>query len=101
MCLLCSGPENPKQEAIVEAFMHAWTAYKRYAWGHDELKPISRGWQEWMGVALTMVDSLDTMYIMGLKDGKKGRITITRSSAFKPPSLITFFTHGILDVLMI
>lgn len=64
-CLV--GPQNEQQKAIVEAFMHAWSAYKRYAWGHDELKPVSRGWQEWMGVGLTLVDSLDTMWIMGLK----------------------------------
>ena len=63
------GPRNKEQEAIVDAFMHAWTAYKRYAWGHDELKPVSRGWQEWMGIGLTLVDSLSTMWIMGLKDG--------------------------------
>ena len=49
--------------------MHAWNAYKRYAWGHDELKPVSHGWQEWFGIGLTIVDSLDTMWIMGLKDG--------------------------------
>ena len=68
--LLCaSGPSNGRQKAVVDAFVHAWTAYKTYAWGHDELKPLSRGWQEWMGVALTMVDSLDTMYMMGLKQG--------------------------------
>ncbi len=49
--------------------MHAWNAYKKYAWGHDELKPVSHGWQEWFGIGLTIVDSLDTMWIMGLKEG--------------------------------
>ena len=54
----------------MKAYMHAWNAYKRYAWGHDELKPVSHGWQEWFGIGLTIVDSLDTMWIMGLKDGE-------------------------------
>lgn len=65
-----AGPKNKQQDAVVDAFMHAWKAYKKYAWGHDELKPVSHGWQEWMGVGLTLVDSLSTMWIMGLKDGE-------------------------------
>jgi len=68
MCVY-SGPANDRQKAVVQAFMHAWSAYKKYAWGHDELKPITKFWQEWMGVGLTIVDSIDTMYIMGLNDG--------------------------------
>ena len=63
------GPENNRQKAVVEAFMHAWTGYKTHAWGHDELKPLTKGWKEWFGVGLTIVDSLDTMWIMGLNDG--------------------------------
>ena len=23
-------------------FLHSWRAYERYAWGHDELRPISK-----------------------------------------------------------
>jgi len=53
----------------VQAFLHAWSAYKKYAWGHDELKPVTKFWQEWMGVGLTIVDSIDTIYIMGLHHG--------------------------------
>lgn len=64
-----SGPDNERQRRVVEAFQHAWDAYKRHAWGHDELRPISRGFKEWFHVGLTLVDSLDTMYIMGLTKG--------------------------------
>jgi len=66
---VCSGPANEQQQAVVRAFLHAWSAYKKYAWGHDELKPITQSWQEWMGIGLTIVDSIDTMYIMGLHHG--------------------------------
>jgi ER degradation enhancer, mannosidase alpha-like 2 len=47
----------------------SWNAYKRYAWGHDELLPLSRGYRDWYGVpfAMTAVDSLDTLIIMGLQ----------------------------------
>lgn len=64
-----AGPTNDRQRAIVEAFRHAWTGYKKFAWGHDNLKPISEGYSEWFGLGLTIVDSIDTIYIMGLKEG--------------------------------
>jgi len=60
---------NDQQRAVVQAFLHAWSAYKKYAWGHDELKPLTKTYQEWMGIGLTIVDSIDTMYIMGLQKG--------------------------------
>src|SRR6185503_5530575 len=25
---------------VREDFLHAWNGYKKYAWGHDELKPL-------------------------------------------------------------
>lgn len=52
-----------------EAFKHAWKGYKDYAWGHDELKPISKSFGEWFGLGLTLIDALDTMWIMDLKEG--------------------------------
>ena len=64
------GPTNQQQEAVVNAFKHAWAAYKKYAWGKDELMPLTKGHSTWFNLGLTMVDSLDTMYIMGLKEGE-------------------------------
>lgn len=63
------GPANIRQRQVVSAFQHAWKGYRDYAWGRDELKPISKGWINWLGVGVTIIDSLDTMWIMGLKDG--------------------------------
>ncbi|CAL1536742.1 unnamed protein product [Lymnaea stagnalis] len=60
--------QSARQKEIVSAFKHAWAAYKKYAWGHDELHPISKTSTEWFGTGLTLVDSLDTMVIMGLKE---------------------------------
>jgi len=65
-----SGPTNERQEKVVEAFLHAWKGYKDYAWGHDHLKPISKTYNDWFHLGLTIIDSLDTMYIMGLKNGQ-------------------------------
>jgi Glycosyl hydrolase family 47 len=51
-------------------FLHAWEGYKRYAWGHDELIPVSRAAKDWYAESLWMtpIDALDTMLIMGLND---------------------------------
>ncbi len=56
-------------ETVKKEFRHAWSAYKSYAWGHDELKPLSKGARDWYGTSLLMtpVDALDTMILMGLK----------------------------------
>lgn len=66
---LLGGPKNERQKAVVNALKHAWNGYKRYAWGHDHLKPISMQSSEWIKCGLTIVDSLDTIIIMGLKEG--------------------------------
>lgn len=48
--------------------LHAWRAYERLAWGHDELRPLSRAPRDWYGESLLMtpVDSLDTLLLAGL-----------------------------------
>ena len=49
-------------------FLHAWNGYKKYAWGHDDLKPLSKTHHDWYAEPLLMtpVDALDTMILMGL-----------------------------------
>jgi hypothetical protein len=63
---------NPQAaERVRQEFLHAWNGYKQYAWGHDELMPLSKSYHDWYGVPLLMtpVDALDTMILMGL-DGQ-------------------------------
>lgn len=58
-----------RQAAVKEAFIHAWSGYKEHAWLKDEVAPISGGYvNTFAGWAATLVDSLDTLLIMGLKD---------------------------------
>ena len=56
-------------ERVKAEFLHAWNGYKKYAWGNDDLKPLSKSHHNWYAEPLLMspVDGLDTMYIMGLK----------------------------------
>jgi ER degradation enhancer, mannosidase alpha-like 2 len=62
--------DKPKIAAqIKQEFLHAWNGYKKYAWGHDDLKPLSKSYHDWYAEPLLMtpVDSLDTMILMGFK----------------------------------
>ncbi|KAK0659653.1 Mannosyl-oligosaccharide alpha-1 [Lasiodiplodia hormozganensis] len=55
-------------EQIKGEFIHAWTGYKEHAWLKDEVAPISGETRDTFGGwAATLVDSLDTLWIMDLK----------------------------------
>ena len=47
----------------------SWNAYKQYAWGYDELQPVSRKGKNWHAQSLLMtpVDTLDTLLLIGAK----------------------------------
>ncbi|HZD92718.1 MAG TPA: glycoside hydrolase family 47 protein, partial [Candidatus Sulfotelmatobacter sp.] len=66
-------------------FLYAWNAYKQYAWGHDELKPLSKSHHDWYNgrLLMTPVDALDTMVLMGLTDeANKTREYIAKNLSF-------------------
>ena len=57
-----------KQAAIKDAFVRSWHGYKKYAWMQDELSPISGQFRNpFCGWAATLVDSLDSLWIMDMK----------------------------------
>ncbi|QPG96609.1 hypothetical protein C2857_004724 [Epichloe festucae Fl1] len=60
---------NARKEAVRKAFIKSWNAYKHYAWGQDELMPLSgKGKTTFSGWSAQLVDALDSLWIMGLKD---------------------------------
>ena len=46
----------------------AWKGYKSFAWGMDELQPNSKRGHDWFKMGLTIIDTLDTAYLMGETD---------------------------------
>ena len=55
--------------AVKSSFEHSWAGYKAHAWMQDELSPLDGGSaQAFGGWAATLVDTLDTLWIMGMKD---------------------------------
>ncbi|XP_036770681.1 mannosyl-oligosaccharide 1,2-alpha-mannosidase IC isoform X2 [Manis pentadactyla] len=61
-----------QREKIKEMMQFAWQSYKRYAMGKNELRPLTKdGYEGNMFGGLsgaTVIDSLDTLYLMELKE---------------------------------
>lgn len=57
-----------RQVRVKEEFLKAWMGYKKHAWMHDELQPVSGRYRNpFCGWAATLVDTMDTLWIMGLE----------------------------------
>lgn len=72
--------------SVKKEFLHAWEGYKKYAWGHDDLKPLSKTYRDWHApetVLMTPVDALDSLYLLGFtKEADKTRKYITANLNF-------------------
>jgi mannosyl-oligosaccharide alpha-1,2-mannosidase len=56
-----------KLETIKSVFQRSWDGYREYAWLQDELSPVSGKYRNpFAGWGATLVDSLDTLWIMGM-----------------------------------
>ena len=70
---------DQKRDAVKKMMVHAWRNYVRYAWGYDELDPLrERGSSSpifgFANIGATIVDSLDTLHVMGMvKEFKAAR----------------------------
>lgn len=59
---------DARSEAVRDVFKRCWGSYKDRAWTKDELAPISGGAKDTFGSwGATLVDSLDTLWIMNMK----------------------------------
>lgn len=61
-------PYLERQNKIKNSFHLAWHGYKKCAQGHDFLKPRSCQGSDWLNLSLTLIDSLDTLYIMNFQN---------------------------------
>ncbi|XP_055523662.1 mannosyl-oligosaccharide alpha-1,2-mannosidase IA isoform X4 [Wyeomyia smithii] len=79
-----AGIDYDKREKIREMMIHAWDNYKLYAWGKNELKPLTKRGHSGsifgaFDLGATIVDGLDTLYLMGLhKEFDEGRDWVER-----------------------
>jgi mannosyl-oligosaccharide alpha-1,2-mannosidase len=59
---------DQRRAAVRDAFKRSYDAYRKNAWMRDELTPVTgRGKDPFGGWAATVVDALDTLWIMGLE----------------------------------
>lgn len=60
--------QRTRRDTVRNAAKRAWKAYRDYAWGRDEVLPLSlAGKDTFAGWGATLVDSLDTLWIMDMK----------------------------------
>lgn len=58
-----------RQQQVKAEMARGWAGYWKYARGHDELSPVTKTFRDpFCGWAATLVDSLDTLWIMGMEE---------------------------------
>eukprot|EP00238_Polyblepharides_amylifera_P008883 CAMPEP_0196578362 /NCGR_PEP_ID=MMETSP1081-20130531/7269_1 /TAXON_ID=36882 /ORGANISM="Pyramimonas amylifera, Strain CCMP720" /LENGTH=638 /DNA_ID=CAMNT_0041897561 /DNA_START=88 /DNA_END=2007 /DNA_ORIENTATION=+ len=86
--------EDPgRKEAVVEAMKHAWKGYSYYAFGFDELRPLTKyGVNNFGGLGLTIIDSLDSLWLMGLtEEFDKARKWVAEELSFDKNVIVSVF----------
>ncbi|XP_068154492.1 mannosyl-oligosaccharide alpha-1,2-mannosidase IA isoform X1 [Drosophila tropicalis] len=79
-----AGIQFERRSHVKQMMKHAWHNYKLYAWGKNELRPLSQRPHSGSifgsyDLGATIVDGLDTLYIMGLeREYREGRDWIER-----------------------
>ncbi|OHS98358.1 Mannosyl-oligosaccharide 1,2-alpha-mannosidase MNS1 [Tritrichomonas foetus] len=72
--------DQQKREQIRQAMKNAWDAYSKYAWGYDFLNPITLQGENLHGLGYTIIDSLDSLLLMGLNDEYKSAVNWIENS---------------------
>uniref|UniRef100_A0A3B3QW31 alpha-1,2-Mannosidase n=1 Tax=Paramormyrops kingsleyae TaxID=1676925 RepID=A0A3B3QW31_9TELE len=90
-----------KRDKIREMMKHAWDSYRQYGWGHNELKPLAKKGHSTnifgnSQMGATIVDALDTLYMMGLHDEfKDGQAWIEENLDFSVNAEVSVFEVNI------
>uniref|UniRef100_A0A669DB04 alpha-1,2-Mannosidase n=1 Tax=Oreochromis niloticus TaxID=8128 RepID=A0A669DB04_ORENI len=90
-----------KRDKIREMMKHAWDSYRQYGWGHNELKPIAKKGHSTnifgsSQLGATIVDAVDTLYIMGLhEEFKDGQEWIEQNLDFSVNAEVSVFEVNI------
>jgi mannosyl-oligosaccharide alpha-1,2-mannosidase len=89
-----------RRESVKRGMQHAWAGYKKYAWGRDEVKPLSnQGQDNWGGMGVTLVDSLDTLWLMGMKEEfAEARDWVANSLSFDRAGTVSVFETTIREL---
>ncbi|THU86220.1 glycoside hydrolase family 47 protein [Dendrothele bispora CBS 962.96] len=99
--LRMGGPDNPdalwakRAVKVKDAFIHAYTGYRRHAFTSDELLPLSgKKVDNFNGWGVSIYDALDTMLIMGLREYYDEALGVVKAMDFSkmaPNAYAPFF----------
>lgn len=88
--LLVSGFKNTtsadyRRNIIRNEFLFTWMNYKHRAMGKDELRPVDgiADYDIWGGYGVTLIDSLDTLWLMGLYEEFSDAVQVINKTDFK------------------
>ena len=82
-----------RAKQVKAAMERSWASYKRFAWGRDELKPRGGvGVDVWGSMGTTLVDSLDTLWLMGMREEfEEARDWVRDKLSFDKPAQVSVF----------
>ena len=81
-----------RKQSVKQGMIHVWSSYRSHAWGADELKPLSKTRNNnWGSMGMTILDSLDTLWVMDMHDEFKEAMSWVQSS-------LSFHNAGSLSV---
>lgn len=79
--------QHARREAVKEAMLHSWNGYRRKAWLKDELAPVTGGYRTTFGGwSATLVDALDTLWLMDLKSEFEDGVRAVAEIDFNTPA---------------
>jgi mannosyl-oligosaccharide alpha-1,2-mannosidase len=74
-----------RQAAVKTTFERCWMSYRKHAWKKDELMPITARGNDWFGGwGATLIDSLDTLWIMDMKKEFEEAVDAAAQIDFSP-----------------
>lgn len=83
-----AATRKERQEAVKNAFLRCWRSYRKDAFRKDELTPISgQSRDTFGGWGATLVDSLDTLWIMSLREEFEEAVAAAAEISFDTTSL--------------
>jgi mannosyl-oligosaccharide alpha-1,2-mannosidase len=76
--------QTHRQAAVKKEFLHAWTSYRDHSWMADGLLPLSGGRKtQFCSWSATLIDSLDTLWIMDLHEEFEEAVNATMTVDFR------------------
>ena len=81
-----------RAQSVRQAFCFAWAWYKERAWGADEIRPVSgTATNRWGNMAMNVVDSVDTILLLGLNKEEAEARKVVRNVRFDSPKPTSMF----------